>query len=211
MSLKPHTSILGLCAALALFPACNKADDVANQVDEKVTELNVNDQWAAACGNVPLDIFGLSSQIEEYDIGASISRTTTLFHEDNCATPVIRVTENGSYEVGDKVPGDSYVFNVQYNSVSITPVNEDGKNILNTVQACGINDWAVGQTRDVTTASSDDPVLARCWTKTPRQIFDIVQVSGDQLKFGLVKDGKDKTSQEKRPTETDQTNILVRK
>ncbi len=203
--------VLGLSlGAMVAGVGCGKAaEDAAKSIDEKVTELRLNDQWGSSCQNSILDIFGLSSQTELYDLGASLTKTTTYYREDNCAQPVVSVVENGSYNLGAAQANGGYALDGRIDSTYIVAVNADGQKTLNDLQACGINDWQVGVPRDVTAKTSDNP-LERCWTKAPRNFYDIVQVSGDQLKFGLNKDGKNKTTPENRPLELDQEKIYNR-
>jgi hypothetical protein len=204
---------VGLPLLLALG-ACTKTNDAAThiggQTDKEVKTLELKSAWKTPCtkANTLFEMFGIPSQSIVLDFGASHSSTTTLFREDNCQVPAITIAENGNFTVGDKVADNVYDLNEHYDSVAITPVNDDGMNALNTAHACGFTDWKTGQARDVTAQSSTTPVISRCWIKTPRDIFDIVMITGDQIKLGLEKDGKDKTSPDKRPSEIDQSAVL---
>jgi len=201
---------------LVAICGCSKANDAATtlggQTDKDVKTLELKSTWKTPCekASTLLEVFGIPSQSIVFDFGSSHSSTTKLFREDNCQTPVISIVENGNFSVGDKVTDNVYNLNEHYNSVAVTPVNDDGMNALNTIQACGFTDWKTGQAKDVTAQSSTTPVISRCWIKTPRDVFDIVMITGEQIKLGLVKDGKDKTTPEKRPTEIDQSAVLTK-
>jgi hypothetical protein len=197
-------TVLTLIAGLGFAACAKEADKAAAAVDQKAKTLEINSKWISNCKNVTLDAFGIGSETEDFDFGASLSKTTLLFQENNCVTATVRITENGSYVVGNKlVNSDAYELNQHFDSVAIMPMNDAGVTQLNLIQACGINDWAVGVQRDVTAKSSDSPVIDRCWAKTPRDLYDIALISTDKLTFGLEKDGKDRTAAEKRPTEID--------
>jgi hypothetical protein len=210
------TFLVSAFSAALVLSACAKTNDVANSIggntDKQVKELAIRAKWITNCNKAVslADIFGLHSQVEKYDIGASLSKSTTLFREDNCAQPAVTIVENGNYDLGDKKADNVYALDERYDSVSITPVNDDGAKALNAIAACGFTDWTVGKLKDVTANSSDVPLAARCWTKTPRQVFELAQITGDQLKFGLEKDGHDKSDASKRPTEIDQASVLTK-
>jgi hypothetical protein len=212
--MKFNSSVLAALGALVMVSACAKTNEVANsiggQTDKQVKELAIRAKWATSCNKAAslADLFHFPSQVEKYDMGASLQKTTTLFHEDNCAQPAITIVENGSYNLGDKAADNVYALNEKFDSVAITPVNDEGMKALNSIAACGFTDWTVGKSKDVTANSSDTPVITRCWVKTPRQIFDLASITGDKLTLGLVKDGRDKTDASKRPTEIDQAMVL---
>ncbi len=198
-------TVLCIFAAFAGIGCQKQAKKAADAINKQGDALALNDRWATACANVSLDIFNISSSVEEVEFGAAVERKTTLFKEDNCQTPIVSIVEYGSYKIGAQTPAGSrtYELDMRFDSVTITPVNQDGVNALNTVNACGVNDWAIGQARDVTAKTSDNPVLARCWVTTPRNQFNIVNVENDQLKMGVSTTDKDASTLGKRPTELD--------
>jgi len=209
-------------AALCTIPlavtlsGCQKANDVATQIggptDKEVKTLELHSLWKTPCvkAGLLLEVFGFPAQKTEMDFGASHSSTTILYREDNCQNAAIRIIENGAYSLGNKVADNVYELNEHYDSVAITPLNADGVNALNTIRACGFTDWNSGVGKDVTAQSSTTPALARCWMKTPRDVFDIVMVTGNVIKFGLEKNGLDKSAPQKRPTEVDQSSVFAK-
>lgn len=202
-------SMLALAVSGCGDNAKDKVEEIKRGAQEKAQELRLNDAWASRCGNVSLDLLGLSSRTESYDFGANLQRSQTFFAEDNCVTPVIRVDENGSYDLGQKLANGAYPLDLQIQTVAITPLAQNGADLLNAAQFCGVNDWAVGQARNVT-SSTGDFVLNKCWTKTPRALSDLALVDGDQLLLGLVSEGADKSAPEKRPTQLDRSNPFAR-
>ena len=209
-----RTAILfgATAAALGLSACGDKAKEVADQIQGKADALSMNDQWGSACGNTRLDVFDISSQTELYDFGASLSKTTTFYREDNCAVPVLQVVETGSYTRGSEVSTGVYPLDMTFNRVTITPLNQDGVDTLKTFNACKRSDWAVGKAIDVTGATSDTPMspTVRCWQK-PHTYYDLVEVTANELRFGLVKEGTTTLSPENRPTEIDKGQVWTRK
>jgi hypothetical protein len=209
--LRTGTALTALALTVAFTTGCAKtADEVRDDIDREAQQLSVNDMWLAPCENAKLDWIGVSSKVERYEFGASLTKWTILFEEDSCSTPSIEIAETGDYNIGNKTATEAYILDLNYRNVSVKALNEAGRDLLNTVQACGINDWAVGQGRDVTHATNDGAVLGRCWTKAPRQLFDIVRVSGDNLQFGYEENGLDKSVPEKRPTRVENSVVFVR-
>ncbi len=204
-------NILSISLCAAALGACKNTNDAATavggQTDKQVKTLMLQQKWVSACNKTGtlLSIFQIPSQTEKYDMGSSLQHTTTLSNDANCATPLITITENGSYQVGDKVSDNVYALTLTYQSVAIMPVSPDGAQKLNDIKACGFADWAAGASKDVTAQSSADYVVARCWIKTPRVIYDISEIDGDHIKFGLVQNGQDKSSVDKRPAAVDQS------
>ena len=196
--------------ALSLFVGCGNNDSVSDEVDETVGELSLRDTWEKGCHDTGLDVFGLDSKIIHYEFGGELTKTTTLYAEDNCTNPLVEIKETGSYDVGDQVRADVFNIDLTFDKVVVTPLNEAGKDALNTADACDINDWAVGTGRDVTAQTSNSPV-ARCWLKTPRTLFDIMQNKDDRLMFGAESAGHDKTSVETRPVELETDVVFNRK
>ena len=206
--------ILGVSLCMATMSACKNTNDAATPIggetDKQVKTLMLQQKWVSPCNKTGtlLTIFQIPSQTEKYDMGSSLQHTTTLSNDANCATPLITITENGSYKVGDKVSDNVYALTLTYDSVAIMPMTPDGAQKLNDIKACGFGDWAAGASKDVTAQSSADFVTARCWIKTPRVIYDISEIDGDHIKFGLIQNGQDKSSVDKRPTAIDQSVVF---
>ena len=193
----------GALAAVAMVSGCGKDSDAGRAVDRGVKEYDLKHTWTNTCAKTALGLDILfPSQVEQYDIGASLQKVTTMFSEDNCTTPTISFVENGAFSLNDKVTDDTYKLNLDYQSIGVTPLNDAGRDKLNAIKFCGFGDWTTGQLKTVTAQSSDN-VLDRCWTKTPRTVFDIAQISSDKLFFGLTDGGKDKTSETTRPVAVD--------
>jgi hypothetical protein len=210
-------SALTLCAGLVALSACSKeeaqkaADQIGNGAGKAVTELKLDDQWGTACLDTPvlLKFLGLPKYTEQYDIGASFNKTTVVFGDANCATPAIRYTEHGTYDGLETKIGDSArAINFHYETVKITPLSAEGVTKLNATLTCARTSWALNVEQDVTAQSPT--AVPPCWTATPRITYDIVNVNGDQVKFGKVDGGLDKTAAEKRPTVLDESYIYNR-
>jgi hypothetical protein len=212
MNLKSVSSILGLAMTALMFTACGSrsGQHAVDNTQPGVTEQQLNHRWTTGCENVNTDVFSLGSQTERYDIGSMFMKVTSYYDESSCTAPLIQVVESGDSQIGTQFPGNVANINIDYSSVSITALNDTGKDTLNTYQACGLTDWVVGQSRDVTAATSTNPQANHCWTKTPRTVFDIVQVIGTQLMFGLNANGLDKTTNDRRPNTIDDGKVLNR-
>lgn len=197
--------VLAMAFAGAMLGACaNKNDEteVVNTVDPDVQAAGLQSTWKSGCHNVALDVLSLDSQTVEYQFGSDVNRVTTYYDADTCATPVLKIVEWGTYENFDPVEGHHKI-DIQWQKVSITPMTDTTRDLLNTVGFCGFQQWSTNGERDVTAQSSIDPVVDRCWVKTPRGQFDLVHISGSNLQLGATTPDLDKTSAEKRPTAID--------
>lgn len=199
---------LAACAVLGLT-GCGDDNDVVEAVDEQVEQLSLNDQWQGACRNQRFDAFGVASASEFYDFGASVTKVTTLYAADNCAEAVIEIRETGSYSLGDTISADIRALDLNYANVRLKPLTPNAANALNALNACSVSNWVSGEAKDVT-SQTGDPVVSRCWTQTPRAVYDAVQFSSDSLRLGVQDDAGDKTSPETRPTAVDEGYVFTR-
>lgn len=187
----------------------NKDDGVADTIERTVEQFSLNDQWQGACRNERFDVFGIASSSERYDFGTSVTRVTTLFAADNCAEPAVEVRESGTYTLSDEVSADARALDIRYESAFLKPLTPNAANALNAIYACGNSRWSAGREVDVT-AQTGDPVTSRCWTKTPREVFDVAKISSSSLLLGLQEDPNDKTSPETRPSAVDEGYLFTR-
>ena len=212
MNLKFVGSMMILMAVTALTACQKDAQNVVDNVQRGVTELQLNHKWTTNCENANAAVFSfnLTSETEQYDIGSSLSKTTTFFASSGCTSGLVQIIENGNSHIGTQLSGNMSTFNIDFQSVSITPMTDTGRDTLNGISACGISNWVTGQSRDVTTATSSSPAADRCWILTPRTVFDLVQVTDAQLKFGLNENGLDKSTDQKRPVRIDDSKPLTK-
>lgn len=198
---KVLVSTLVAVSSIAFIAGCGKDEvggRIADSVDKEVAKTQMRGVWTAGCQdtNALAVLFDLPKMREEIDYGDSVQKSTLFYSDANCATADIRVTENGDRELASEVRDNVYQLNQKFNSVSITALTEAGKTKLNDIIACNRKDWTVNNAVDVT---PDTSAGNRCWTKTPREIFDIIEISNGQLRYGLADLTKDKSTAEKRP------------
>jgi hypothetical protein len=184
---------------------CNEADDVINgagEVFDGARAANLQHRFQEEkCGEpLGLAVIGASKRvIFEFD-GRAASRNQQYYSEGDCKGDVaIDVYYKGQYSKGDDVQENVSKIDLTFGTVVVVPRNEEGVKALNAFNLCGISDWAIGQERDVTSASRD----AKCPVDgTPQNVFDIYSVQDNVLVFG--KGGaEDKDTAEKRATELD--------
>src|SRR5262249_43826448 len=144
-----------------------------------VKSLELKSKWTSSCVESQRDAgnFGLMAKIEAYEFSAGLMKTTVLFHETSCQAGLVQINELGRYELGVKVADNTYALNEYFDSVSVTPLTEDGAKALNSIIACGFTDWKESVPKIVTQQSSNNPIAARCWQQTPRNVYDLVLIS----------------------------------
>ncbi|MBX2986374.1 MAG: hypothetical protein KF802_00620 [Bdellovibrionaceae bacterium] len=193
-------AVMGLTVA-----ACSRGNngDIRNAVDPQVNETGLMSTWKAECRNLPLDLLKLSSQQDEYRIENDIRHITTIYGTDNCTEATVKVEEVGSYGNFDSIEGGNHKIDINWKTVKITPLSDAGRDLMNNVSFCGTDQWVTNEERDVTADTSNHELLDRCWTKTPRDQYDIVRIEGNKLQWGQSGISADRSTPEQRPTSID--------
>ncbi|MBX3039181.1 MAG: hypothetical protein KF789_00565 [Bdellovibrionaceae bacterium] len=188
-----------------MLGACNSSDTsgsgVRNLTDEDVRESGIAETWKSDCQNISLDLFGLAAQKEEYRIGGDIRKVTTYYETNECTDAIIEVQETGTYGNVDK-SNDNWEIDINWKTVEMKPVSDRGSEILTTLSFCQFADWPKDQAQNITDKTSENPILDRCWTKTPRDQYDLFQIRDGVLYFGQ---SADKGTPEGRPTVIDES------
>ncbi len=198
-------------AAIAVLglTACGDGNDVVETIDRQVEQFSLNDQWQGSCRNQRFDAFGVASASEFYDFGDALTKVTLLYAADGCAEPVVEIRETGTYTLGDTITGDIRQLDLAYANASLKPLTPNAANALNAINACGASDWAAGRARDIT-AQTGDPLTTRCWSSTPRTVYEAIAFSADRMRLGLQDGASDKTSPEARPAAVDESYVFAR-
>jgi hypothetical protein len=196
-------------AALALS-ACGHAKDEAQKASEE-TELR-STKWVSNCdtSGVIWATAGVKSSNTVYDFqNGDAGKTIQFFGAPDCnqSTLIAQATFKGTQDIGGVAAnGSARTLDLNYQQAIVTVSSQDLVNALNSafVPSCGINDWKVGQGRDVTSASGG----ANCMIipKTPAMSYDVVHTDGQQMQLGLKDVAHDATTQEKRPVQLDNVN-----
>jgi|GEM_PF-4542618 len=192
-------------AALALA-GCGHAKEEAQKATQE-TELR-STKWVSQCDttNIVWSAAGVKSSNVVYNFqSGDAAKTIQFFNAADCnqSTLIAQATYKGTQDIGtDAAGGTARILDLNYLSVVVTISSGDLVNALNSslVPSCGINDWAVGAGRDVTTAAGGANCLI---VAKPAQSFDIIHTDGQTMFLGVKDVAHDATTQEKRPVVLD--------
>lgn len=189
-----------LLAALActLVTACGKDrnNDPIKNVQEAAKDKDLQGKnFASACQLKPVEavLTGILSggnasikgaqTVYRFD-GANVTRTTELYSTTDCSGEVaIRFEEGGTVTLDpDKRTNDDGKFiDIDYNSLKVSAVTDEGVKAANAIQLCGATDWSQGTQRDEVAQAPN----INCYNaKLPRQISNVYRVDANVLYFG---------------------------
>ncbi len=207
-------------AALALaalaFSACSKdspAGRIAEGVDKSVQEGQLRSQkWVSTeCSTAGLawTALGASSSNVIMDFqGGGVVRTLQYFSSGDCnqANLIGQVAYTGTADVSTETSfdKDARVLDLNYTTgpVTVTIATDEARDRLNSalVPSCGINDWAVGQGRNIPLEKIGG---LDCPLSKPAQMFDVFKTDGQTLFFGDSSGAQNGSTPELRPTSLD--------
>ncbi len=217
----PFHLIFALVACLTLA-ACGKGSGATSEAAAEPTSDTTRGSaaepeeasplaalWTGTCRDQRFDPFEIVSILERYEFGETVTKITTLHASPDCVDAVIELRETGIYTAGEPSAEGVRSLDIRFESVFAKPLTANARNALNAWRACDAIDWLVGQERDISNRTGD-PIATRCWIRTPREVFDIANVSGNTLVLGLQDDPIDKTSPENRPVILDVSHTFTR-
>lgn len=123
-----------------------------------------------------------SSRVAYRFEGANITRTTVLFANLNCDGEAFRYTETGTFNItkNQRTNDGGYFIDINYKSLSVAMASDVGAVSANAVKLCGAEDWAAGQTREVTAQAAN----ATCYgTPVPRVNNNVYRLDGGNVLY----------------------------
>ncbi len=197
---KTNVTVMSALAGFTLL-MCGCAEGTKNAVSNVAKAAESQGTWGSKCRSS--DIFDVSMKEYQQLSGEDTKLIREYYTEDGCVEPAIRVTYEGKFLVGNEVAGlpkETRDIDLAYKKVLVLPITEAGKNLLETLNLCGQNKWAVGEHQDLTDKSGE----ALCaLNDTPYALFDIFRVENDQLTLGKVEGDKNKLLSTARPDQLD--------
>lgn len=193
--------LIPAAAALILgFTSCGtwkeKAKDAVDNTN-KAPELQ-ND-WRGNCkdaGFLPLSAavalkFGLTD----------FERKLKLSGDGDCNTVDVTIKYTGTYTVGEQNETQKSLsvrpIDLRYDKVIVVALTDKGKDVLNTANFCGVNDWKIYEEYNL----SDKSRLTGCTLiDLPETQYDVFSTSGDQLRFGQTGITSATNNPSQRPT-----------
>ncbi|HVK60354.1 MAG TPA: hypothetical protein VM432_02340, partial [Bdellovibrionales bacterium] len=193
-----RTTALLTLSLLATMGCAKSAEHIEDELDKKKVSAQMAGEWESPCDKTGLiwEAAGIRSQRLIFNFEEKVAKTTELFSDDSCSDLVGEARYSGTVDVGPKDDNGHNILDMNFLKVEIKVSNQNTVDLLNNpiTPGCGIDDWAVNEARDVTSEAGQ----ANCPIANPDQVFDLVETNGEELHFGLVEDGLDKSTSEKR-------------
>lgn len=166
-----------------------------------VTELQGS--WRSNCSDAKL--WGITQSTDLQVNGNAVTIVDRMSRNGRCSDNIVEVTYQGSYVRSGVEAGG---IDLQPTSVRVKPLTDEGVRLLKVLHWCKIEDWAVGQERDVTEATrSGSEIEQRCFSKVPSTSYQIFAIDAGSLYFT-----RDTTavSASKRPAQVDKDVVFTR-
>jgi hypothetical protein len=187
---------VALVGSLVAFAGCGNAKDAADSIASGIANADLNHTWVRDhCSSSK--IIGKSYRVQFEYKGNEVKRTEQYFSSADCNELAGTVVYSGLYERKPGATKELAQLDSHFTTVSITPLNEAGKNLLNSTSFCGDGTWELNQAKDMTacTTRALSPL-----TKLPQSSYDIVTIEGVNLYMG---EGAKKEDPAKRPSKLD--------
>lgn len=171
--------IVGSLCALVI--ACGSRGDQAWLEDSGLSPFaaRVQGNWWAECSSSPV---GLSEISALYMSHESMKRTTQISFSTDCNTWDAEAVEDFNFWVNGDVGNNMRELELKLKNVTVRPLTVIGAAQLNTIAWCGVSDWAVGSTRDVSGQVGSE----NCFPSRPKEMKSVIKLESDTLMIGRL-------------------------
>lgn len=188
-----------LAGALALT-ACGSddSDDVVDAGRNLARAPELQGAWVSTCDAYgPLKLSGKAYYAFE---PLRYKKKIAIYSDDACAKQTAEVRYTGEFKVGnsDDLPEGLNRVDFTPKTLVVKPTSEEGAKALNATKLCGISDWKIDASRDVTQAAKQGNCLAEKLEVTQ---FDVYSLDDKTLKFGSTYLLGAPTKAENRPSQ----------
>jgi hypothetical protein len=195
------SNALFLCAGLGLaLVGCgsDSSDDVADAGRNLARAPDLQGAWVSTCDTFgPLNLSGKAFYAFE---PLRYKKKIALYDDKQCATQNAEVRYTGEFKIGnsDDLPDGQNRVDLTPKTIVVKPTTEKGVTAFNTAKLCGVSDWAVGVSRDVTAAAKQGDCLSE---KIEATQYDVYALDDKTLKFGSAYLLGAPTKSENRPSQ----------
>lgn len=186
-----YVSRLGLIGISLSFAACGNS---------------LEGRWETGC--VANSAGYYQKGVVTFDDGDGMVGEGSFYSDSACTNKLNTVTQTSTYELFSDVDGleDTIQVNFIWKTITLT-LNSSGQvTAYNGSSTCTYNDWALDTPKDVTgktcTGTAAGTVTFESAGSTS---YDIVKTDDDELQLGKVTTEKNRSSEDKRPTELETT------
>lgn len=143
----------------------------------------------------------VGSQIVYRFEGANVVRTTRYYKTNDCSSDAdITFVEHGDFALhtDQRTADGGKAIDIDYKSVIVTTVTQQGVTAANAINLCGASDWSQNSQREENQHAADINCLN---AQIPRHDSNIYRVDANVLYFGNTSDKSTEPGQ--RPTQLD--------
>jgi hypothetical protein len=187
-------------AGALCLTACGSddSDDVADAGRNLARAPELQGAWVSDCDAYgPLKLSGKAFSAFE---PLRYKKKIAIYSDNACATQTAEVRYTGEYKIGnsDDLPRGLNRVDFTPKTLVVKPTSDEGAKALNALKLCGISDWKVDASRDVSQAAKKAGCLAE---KLEVAQFDVYSLDDNKLKFGSTYLLGAPTKAENRPSQ----------
>lgn len=191
--------ILALLISLSMLIIFSCQSDDSGSSNTNTGTNNPVGTWSTDCQSMSMGAYSISNEFTATDTAIDFAYTT--YTDATCSLTNERYDYSYTYTLGAESAG-TYPMDLTLVSIKLTVFDATTVDDYNTASVCGINDWAVGVTRDVT-GGSNCGVSAVTYPSAGTVSYTIYKDDGTTANFGLLYNPTDGTSEATRPTVLD--------
>lgn len=141
--------VFGVLGLLLIAGCGDKDESPIKAVEQRVDEPGLMHTWEGPC---KLKILDKSARQFVRFSGADLKEGYVLYEDEDCKTGSVQLVYDGSFTI-PKEPskGQRYLDNV-VKTGSLKALTPAGAELLDDLDVCGVETWAVGQSVDITAA-----------------------------------------------------------
>lgn len=180
--MKDIVNALVVGAFCLVVVACGSRGDQAWIEDSGLSPfaIRIQGNWWSDCTLSP-DI-GMTQTGALYMERETMKRTNQYSFSTECNTWDVEAAESYAFWVNGDVGNGMRELELEFKTATVTPKTMIGVTQLNGMSWCGITDWAVGVTRDVTSETGKD----NCMPARRKSIKTVIKLEGEALMIGKM-------------------------
>lgn len=188
---------LFITTTILLITGCGlgKTSKSGRKADE--TDNNIWGSWKTDCiDNSGIKELGKTKRAVVFNNLGDFDRIEYLYMGDQCSDRSLTITVSGTYAVKGNVTEDSEAqkLNLTVDRVKVYPHTKDAADLLNKMNACGIDNWKRKSEEDITGKNCSGYKL-----REGDVIFDIYMIDENDLYLGTKFSFSSPTDSDRRP------------
>ena len=174
--------IAGL-ATVAVGCGSDSSDDVADAGRNLARAPDLQGAWVSTCDGFGVGPLQLSGKAYYAFEPLQYKKKIALYADKQCATQNAEVRYTGEFNIGnsDDLPEGQNRVDLVPKTIVVKATSQAGVDALNAAKLCGVSDWTINASRDVTAAAKQGDCLAERIEATQ---YDVYSLDDKTLRFG---------------------------